>query len=244
MATRIDIPCPHFNLAVTRRSKGVVKELIANIARAITGSRPDPENLRQIFFAFFARQMLHDIHTAFMEKSTGGVDETGDSWEPLAPSTIEYKRRKRSGTLIDNTRSTVGQRRIWQDHYRRALQQYRAMGFSSEDSETSARRYAWDRLQRSRHGAPDIPIGIDTGRLETSLRPAPATLGYHPTNRDQIAIIPARGVATFGTSVPYAHHFHKKRPIFPPADRMQSWSQRATAAGRDGVLRHLQRILQ
>jgi hypothetical protein len=142
--------------------------------------------------------LLGRIRRAFITKARGGVDEAGDSWKPLKPSTIAYSRRHKKkpgnprvlGPVFSQAKRppwvpkktvragyapsyalTTKQRDRWWDLYRRGLAMYRG------DKSHAASR-AWYILKSEgattlieQYGGTKVDILRDTGLLLNSLSP-------------------------------------------------------------------------
>lgn len=73
--------------------------------------------------------LLGLIKEAFVIKSRGGIDETGDRWAPLKPATIAYTRgrrtkRERSRADRPSQALTAKQQEQWWELYRQGLAMY------------------------------------------------------------------------------------------------------------------------
>lgn len=245
MTTLIDPKPVRQNVVVARRSSTEVRSILANLPAILSGQQYDKYHLRQVFLAHFTRQLLHSVHVAFMTKSAGGTDDLGYSWEPLELSTIRAKQRKFKKLTPHHVHTaTRGQKTAWSREYNKMLPRFRALGFSEEEARAEASSRAWDRLRRGTAGMVKVPIGINTGQLEKSLRPGHVSgATYHAPTPDQECNIRLQGKSTFGSNVPHAGHFHRKRPLFPSGKDMAPWFTAAVEAGRNGVLEHLKRSL-
>lgn len=125
---------------------------------------------------------LGRIKQAFIVKSRGGIDETGDSWAPLSPKTIAYSKTRQRGrggrTKAEKGRSAypsqalnAKQQERWWDLYRQGLAIFKG------DKGSAARR-AWAILKSegaetllSKYGGRQVDILRDTGLLLNSLSP-------------------------------------------------------------------------
>jgi hypothetical protein len=59
----------------------------------VTGPLPGPQGLVNILLIRVGLALLARIRYAFEVKASGGTDDAGDTWAPLLPQTIAYKRR-------------------------------------------------------------------------------------------------------------------------------------------------------
>lgn len=239
-------PVPRVTVTIARKPASEVREILYTLPEALSGAKPDKAKLRQVFLGNFARQFFHSTHDAFLTKSKGGTDDVGITWKPLAPETIQSKLSKsRKSGRLPSTTTTPGQKKAWTQSYHKAYSQYKSLGHGHDSAVTKARETAWNQLRRGKAGLPKVPIGIDTHRLENSLRPGKVGSSgtYLPHNDDQFLRLSSRGKTRFGTKVPYAKYFHAKRRVYPDVDRIDPWLQAAVEAGRDALIRHLESLL-
>lgn len=170
-------------------------------ARLLKDLRLLPRKLRErgkvgdLFRTALATEFLRELHKAFMLKSTGATDEFGIHWDKLHPATIKAKRTRQR-----------------QRRFEKAVSRYTALGLSTEDAKEKAADFA-NRLSSSR-----VPIGIDTHRLENSLRPS--------LTSDDIQLHLTSQGATIHNRVPYLQHFAARRPILNDRAR-KVWFRRA-----------------
>lgn len=108
---------------------------------------------------------LRRIESAFLVKSRGGTDETGERWAPLSPATIAWRIRKKQKI---ETKLDLAKRESWWEFYREALSRYKDRG--------AAIRTAWARIRKGggvpafdKYSASSVPILIDTQALIESL---------------------------------------------------------------------------
>jgi len=203
------------------------RELLASLPEKLT--RPDTNVLGQRFIGLFLESLMTHIHRCFMVKTAGGSDEFGYKWKPLAASTIARKTSKMhppAGHLSKRRESAFFKR------FESLEGSLFAGGLSRQQAQRKALRLAWQH-ETAKGGS--VPIGIETGQLERSLRPGTASLGYEPPNEDQIASFRG-GVVKVVTLVPHATHFDRVRKITPPVSRMRPWLREAAAKARDGLL--------
>lgn len=68
-----------------------VKRRFAALPAILSGQARDPHGLKRYFHAVLARFLYQKIHAAYRVKALGGSDELGNSWRPLAKSTIKRR---------------------------------------------------------------------------------------------------------------------------------------------------------
>jgi hypothetical protein len=68
-----------------------VQRRLKNLPKILSGTAPDPDGLRQYFFAIVARYLFNKIHAAYRIKAMGGTDELGNTWRALRPATIRRR---------------------------------------------------------------------------------------------------------------------------------------------------------
>lgn len=84
----------------SQRPKEEVLEIVRSIKKYIHGP-DDPYGIGEAFWSEIVDYLYEKIHTAFLIKAAGGVDELGNSWKPLSPTTKAYKRPElRSGLSL------------------------------------------------------------------------------------------------------------------------------------------------
>lgn len=205
---------------------------------------------------------LGRIRTAFIAKARGGMDEAGDSWKPLKPSTIAYSRRhrKKPGSLSESqvfSRAkklpwipkasvraghapsyalTKKQRDRWWDVYRRGLAMFKG------DKGHAARR-AWFILKSegattliAQYGGAQVDILRDTGLLLSSLSPG-------VKSAEQVFRVEP-GEVIVGTNRKWAAVHHRgipgrlpQRRLWPEPGRWpSSWWQDIAEQARQGLI--------
>ncbi len=167
-------------------------------------------------------------HTAFMAKATGGEDEFGESWAPLAPSTVERKRKSREGWQFSNPESERTSRA------QQLASQFRGRGFSQADAEDRANRLVWGETET----ADEIPIGINTTELVESLHPDGSPEQIRDTDGNVIRL---------GTNSDHGKFMeieteHKPaRRVKPTADEARRWLVGAARLARRRIMERVQR---
>lgn len=186
--------------------------VLAAIYAAVRDSA-DSEKMR----AVVAHAVLTGWHTAFIAKAQGGVDEFGNRWKPLHPSTVRRKQRQSMAQDVDR-------RRAWGQRRGQLVSQLIAGGMSSADAKVKANSLMW---QGSTSAAGGQPINIDTTRLEASLDPA------REDHVDQVRDT-SSGVRV-GTRRPRAKHINRQRRFQPTKREAAVWVRRGADIVRNMI---------
>lgn len=235
------------NDEVRIRSTKTSKQIKARIRRQVFPKGTSSKTNRAIASAV-AHSLFTDIHQGYLDKSSGNSDELGNSWPDIDPKTKAYSRKIRRGDLpsgVGRKRGilTAGLDRIWRRVYSQMMKKL-TLFMDEEEAKPIAAATAWNtvksmgaRTKLEMLGNRKLPIMIDSGRLEKSLRPGTFTKnGYRKYNNDQI--FRYRGTRVeIGTAVPYASKHDQKRPVFP--DDLGIWFDRAA----DEALEAAQKVL-
>ena len=75
----------------SRKDPMKIKGFIKDLPNVLVGIKRDHHGLRREFWSVFAKELYLRISRAYLEKSTGKIDDVGESWEPLSPRTIEKR---------------------------------------------------------------------------------------------------------------------------------------------------------
>lgn len=206
-----------------KKSRKEIKQAIRSIPQdLVRGGKADK------IMAECATAMLELIHDAFVVKSTGGTDESGERWAPLKPTTIAYRQTRTATQRSRQTRPSQGltkkQQDKWWEFYRQGLA-------INKGNKSAAAKFAWAKIKSmggqtllTRYGMRRADILNHSGKLLESLTPG-------SNSPDQVINITPNGV-TVGTSVEYAmvHHMGSpakgipQRRLWPePKDWPQSW---------------------
>jgi hypothetical protein len=120
--------------------------------------------------------LLDHIQEAFAVKSQGGTDAAGESWKPLHPRTIAYRRAKRSSAergrpTHPSQALTAAQQDRWWTIYRQQLARFRG-------NKSAAAKVAWVTLRSEgahtlldKYANEKVDILRDTNELMDSLTP-------------------------------------------------------------------------
>lgn len=179
-----------------RGTRQEVVDLLRTIPKFARGSAP----IAQTLLVRMGLALLYRVKTAFIVKSRGGTDDTGLRWQPLAPSTIAYKRRH-PGVLFPGSRRapfapswmlTQKQRDRWWALYRGfggIAPQGRGFHAAGGASQGHAAAQAWTILKAEgaktligEYGGAKVDILRDTGLLLNSLSPGVVVGASEPPN--------------------------------------------------------------
>jgi len=84
-------------------------------------------------------------------------------------------------------------------------------------------------------------IGIVTGELERSLRPAKARGPSYRPRTGQV-FRQFRGGIEIGTAVLHAANFHADRKLWPDGEKLSIWIDRAASAGVQAAVERMAKI--
>lgn len=203
----------------TKKPLWVVRQIIMDVVQEAIGKTGGP--LREEAQFHMAETFFTSAHAAYIAKSHGQADEFGDTWHPLAQSTIDDKRRSGSPSIAGGTAfiPDASRRNEWVERRDTFLAQMISAGMSPTDARDKANDLAW----KNNIAASGVPINIDTGLLVNSL--APGAGGDRSVRQGQVRQFVGTTM-TFGTDVDYAADVHQMRPILPTADKMVVWVRR------------------
>lgn len=215
-----------------------IDKVIARAVAMMNGSAPAGQ-LGRALWVRVGFQALSLIKASFLEKSLGGTDEAGESWKPLAKSTVAYSRRHRKlpgdpkmspvfsraknlrwiprsskrAAFAPSYALTEKQRTRWWQDYARLLAQYKGdKGHAAATAWILAKGRGATTLMEQ-FGNMKPPILRDTFLLYNSLSPGAAGATGKPEKvKGQVFRVEA-GKVIVGTNVPYAkfHHEGTKR---------------------------------
>lgn len=200
-----------------------------SLPEILLGQKPDTYLIFQTFWTTVAHVMLTASYQSFILKSKGKADQFGESWKPLAPSTIYGKVKVSNGS--DRGMLTASQNKLWKGIYASNLER-KMLTMSLEQAKKESAQLAWGILKKrgailKRHiiGSYNPLIMVVTGRLRDSLKPNPLTIPYSPKT-DQLFEVTNNRIR-FGSLVPYAGKMDQTRPVIP-----------------DGILQYLDYAIQ
>lgn len=214
----------------TRVKRSLLREAISSIPQEFSQGST---NQVQSILDEAAQALLEKIREAFLTKSAGGTDESGDKWVPLKSTTVAYSRSTRTRTENAHTSrpsqglSARNQKRWW-DLYRQGLAIYKG------DKAQAAKR-AWGILKRQgvttlldKYGSRRVSILYNTGALFDSITSRVDSRGVTISSNHPTAIVHHKGSINKG--IP-------QRKLWPdPEDIPQGWWQAMVETIRDGII--------
>ncbi|HMP07287.1 MAG TPA: hypothetical protein PJ982_13120, partial [Lacipirellulaceae bacterium] len=129
-----------------RGTRRQLVELLKKLPKVLAGKVYDQGGATAGVLKAMGLELLGKVQDAFEKKSTGGTDDLGVKWEPLAPATLALRRKNSGGSVVERLKRDFNkmgrdQRRLVATHYHRLLSLYRASAAKSTAS-ASARRSA------------------------------------------------------------------------------------------------------
>lgn len=242
----------------TRRSYKSVMKAIMSAFQGMTGkgtTKSRSGKLQRRFFGVYAQSMFTSIHEGFLAKSRGLADELGEKWDPLSPNTIAARPVTRADMQRWNIASnrqrgllTPKENAIWRKVFKLKFDEYFWGNVTHDEAKRKAAKFAWwflksmgAKTRKELLSKRDVPILIETGKLERSLRPGRMNhWSYVPYNKDQLYVIKNKQME-LGTRVPYAKYHQEgtrhmpARPIIPKAVTMRKWTLRAARKASESM---------
>lgn len=225
----------------TRARRHDIRRMVAMLPLMFSGRAPDDFGIVQGFKLRLAVAFWSKVKEAFIEKSRGGTDETGDSWPPLSREYLAYQRRfgpgekaalKSAHGLGKGNRHAPGGKdglltKAQVEEWRRIFaRNFAWLGkrHSEKDAKAQAAKIAWQTIKRQGaktklevYGTRQVDILRDTGVLFNSLSPgllneSGPQASYAPPEGQTIETGP--GDLIVGTSVRYAaaHQYGRRVP--------------------------------
>lgn len=179
------------------------------------------------------QEIMTRINQAFWAKAKGGVDDLGNKWKDLAPSTHAYKPMspiELNTYEIDGelTRGllTPDQDHKWKTIFARTFNRLKKKGFSDKEAKKQAGERAWGVVKaagaRTKIGLGRITdINIRYGRLVAATKPGTVSNNRYYPPRNQEVIYQPRGKVKIRFNLPYAKQVDAVRPIVP--DDISPW---------------------
>lgn len=189
-----------------------------------------------------AYQFFSLVKQAFIAKSRGGTDESGDSWKPLSPEYLAYSRRfgrgeqaalkkaaglgRANSQYIGNGQTLLDKKQadLWWATYRRVLS-FNVETLPLREAKAIAAGAAWNVVKRAGgktklmvYGKRQVEILRDTGVLLNSLSPGVLADRVYapppPSGYGGQVVRTEPGALIVGTNVRYAgaHHYGKRVP--------------------------------
>jgi hypothetical protein len=229
----------------TRQTAAELKAELRKLPAYLTGRLYDAGRLGSTFRAHFAHHLFDKISRAFYAKSMGGSDEFGDKWDPLKPETIVARESRK---LPKRGKRRLGEQhdKLWRRVFARSFARL-AFRVGEKEAKVRAAKMAWGAVKAA--GAKTLketlsgrrpPINWVSGRLKKSLMPGRRSQGgYQPPEEQRYEEY--HGKLILGTDVPHAPYVHKRRRLWPEANKMLPWIQEASRKGIEAVARILGR---
>lgn len=243
-----------YSARTTVTFRGTKRELHArmrNLPKYIDGKLPDIYGFGRLFKTRLIYFLFQRIHDAYLVKSEGGTDDAGIKWPPLKQSTIAQRPlvrgdKIRLGILGKRQRGllTPAENRLWKGIFASTFRRL-APKIGIEAAKAQAGKLAWAILLS--HGAKTklhtlgkrkVPIGIVTSRLLDSVTPGRLTKTDYIPPKDQLCKF-HWGSIEFGSKVPYAAAFHKRRKLWPPGYKLKVWVKDASRKGLEALVQVL-----
>lgn len=250
----------------TKLTATQVEQLRRDLPAMIKGRKPDKYRLRHIFWGAYAKSLFESVSLAYAVKSAGGTDDLGNEWPDISPERKAYRRSKKATDVKEKykrrlrDKSTLGlltktEQQRWSLIFGRTYHRLLKKGVDNLEAKERAAMKAWYMLKAAGaktklavFGNMDMPIMVDTGRLQKSLLPGKfnPSHGYSPKNGDQLYKV-WKTVVRMGTNVPYASYHDEgvasvPRPVWP--DDMEPWIEKATEDGWNAVYARLLTIMR
>jgi len=245
-------------IITTKLTKAEVRNIISLVPGIIRGRERDPHNLHNKFWGAVALSMYESLHDAFDDKSQGGQDELGHSWDDITERTKAYSRPIYPGEMPRRIRlnakrqDTIGL--LSPEEYKRWKLIFAIIYNKDKDklgdaeAKVKAAKVAWKKLKEEGAqtkidvlGSRNLLILRNTERLYRSFLPGKlSTHSYRKYNKDQIYIV-EKGAITIGTKVEYATDVFKKRPLW--IGDLSPWIAKASRAGMKRIVNYLKDIL-
>ncbi len=241
-----------------RGTRADITRIALQLAAVLAGRAPDTHGVARGFMLTLGFAALADIKEAYLVKASGGTDDNGIRWPPLAPATIA---RRRVGAGDRKSSALVQIReRIRKRETTKALKRFR---LSLPEAEAQRRAKIVGGLKATREtgrtkvvtlGGRTVEMLRDTGVLLNSLSPGRLTgsggsVSYSPPSgeggSEQIFEIGA-GEVIVGTNVVYAGTHQRgdrkrnipQRKVLPDAETPvpQVWWTRWTDLANKGLV--------
>ena len=244
----------------TKQPKEKLQALFRSMPSIISGRRIDQFGLKDIYWNAFYHHLMFKIHEAFMIKSEGGTDETGESWKALKQATIAQRPLTkgdigklgiggRGKAFRDRKRGllTPEQNKIWAAIFASTLARLRPTMGEAKAKERAA-ELAWAIL-KSRGaqtklevlGRRRVPILIASGKLEKAMQPGTLS-GSSISSPENQELVSTGSRFHINIDVDYASSVHKKRRLWPPVRKMTGWLNESAQKGADAVAKKLMEV--
>ena len=188
-------------------SKKVVDDIIKSIPGVIAGRERDQFKLHNKFWGAVALSMYQSLNKAFDDKSQGGQDDLGNSWDDITERTKAYSRPifpgdvPRRMRLNERRTDTIGllspaEYKRWRYIFAIIFNKDKDK-LGNKEAKARAARVAWDILKKAGAqtkidvlGSRDLLILRNADRLYRSfLSGKLSTHSYRIFNKDQVYIV-------------------------------------------------------
>lgn len=170
-----------------------------------------------------AKDVFGENRRQFLKKSRAGADDFGETWKPLADSTVRRKLAKQKGKV------TAGQNRRFKSLQERNRKRAAALGLRIVEAMKQADAAALA-------GAGIVPINIETRRLIKSITPGGGDGLSYRKPREQVFRLQRRTI-TLGSSVEYTKYVQKARRIMMTAKEARGTIAKATSRSLPAIIR-------
>lgn len=240
----------------TAKSKKQIRTIINNIPLYISGERFDRFGIGRVFWSTLANEFYGKAYQSFKVRSEGGSDGLGNSFPPLAKSTIASRPiqrgslgglglTKRSGTALgDRKRGLLSPREDdeWKRLYSTSMRKL-ALILPYKTAQQISAAIAWKKLKEKGAktkkevlGSRNVLIMRVTDSIFNSLKPSKSgSQGYRP-RKNQIYEQVGKTLV-LGTEVSYAKFHNSTRPVIP--NNAQQWADEATSSAFSAVANHI-----
>jgi len=241
----------------TKRPEYFIKRVFASIGGYITGELKDIHGIGRVFWTSLTVELFTLIHKSYKARSEGGADDLGNTFKPLARSTIAQRpigtkqlsqfglTKKQSGTSFkDRKRGLLSPEEDaeWRRKYSSVLSQL-MLKINYSQAQVIAAKIAWAHVKkmgaRTRLdvlGDRNVLIMRITDRIFDSLEPSiNSNRGYRP-KKNQLYKQTGNKLE-IGTLVEYAKYHNKSRPVIP--DNYEPWVRIATEKAMSEVINHI-----
>lgn len=123
---------------VWRGTKPELMLLLTKLGKLAAGSVPDRFGIGRSFRVVLGYTLLADIHSAFVDKTSGATDAMGIKWPPLSPSTIAQRKVGPKDLL----NATIKNRQKIFDRERKKLYAKYLLTLPAEEAHRASRRVA------------------------------------------------------------------------------------------------------
>jgi hypothetical protein len=246
-----------YTVYTTKKTSDVLRE-VRELPGSLAGRRVTLAG--NTYRSYLMQSIWKDVSKAFVTKSKGGEDESGESWHPLSPATIAQRPigavlKLRKGITGKRVRGllTPSQDRRWRGIFRSTyLRLVSRLGKSA--ALAKAGEVAWAILKSEGaktklqvFGTRKVRILVVTGRLEASVQPGQVGGSvYKPPREQESKFDPGTNRLVMRSLVPYADAQNKTRRIFPTQSQLKTsgWLDQANKVATDKTTKYLAESLR